>query len=504
MNDSTSALRPVMIYAAILATAVLLGVSLASGLDYHSLGFLMAVLGLLASPLLLRYHMLLLFGLWQSNTGLHFLPGMPPMWLVCSFVSLALIGAERAFYRDREFLNVPAATRTLLAFGLVVLVTMVVRGGIGIQWMGSGELAGGRKYLYIMGAIAAYFALSVRPIPPERASFFVSLFFLGGLLAFIGPLAVWLGPPFDMLQYLFHPAEGILTGEGTFRVKGLAPVGMGIVAWLLSRYGFGGVFHQGQWWRAVLLLLGLGLGLMSGFRTQMVLYAVTLTGLFFMEGWHRTRWLWGWLIVGMVILAVAVPLTPRLPTPIQRTLAFLPLPVDPVVRYDAQGTMDWRYELFAAFASDVPTYFWMGKGLAISARDMEWAETLTRFGGRSWDYAYITGEHHNGFFSVILSFGIWGLLTFLGFIGVGVRILWQNYRYGEARLQSVNAFLFLYYCGWVVLFFTFFGTLYWTFRDFTGILALGVALNGGMARAPDASLPPPAGHGQPNFQSFFR
>jgi len=508
MNEHSSALRPVMIYGAILASAVLIGLTLTAEMDYKSLGFLAIIFALLASPLLLRYHLLLLFGFWQSGTGLNFLPGMPPMWLVCGAFSLVLVCLERSFFRDREFVNVPAATRALLAFGVVVVITMLARGGIGIQWLGSGELAGGRKYLFILGAIVAYFALSLKGIPAERANLFVGLYFLGGVLAFIGPLAGWLGPPFERLQYFFHPAEGIITGEGTFRVKGLAPVGMGLVGWLLSRYGFGGVFHQGQIWRTGLLFLGLALGLLSGYRTQMVLYAVTLSGLFWLEGWHRTRWLWGWLILAMVMLAVIVPLTPHLPTPIQRTLAFLPLPVDPVVRYDAQGTMDWRYELFASLANDVPRYFWRGKGMAISARDMEWAETLTRFGGHSWDYAYITGEHHNGFFSVIIAFGIWGLVAFVAFIAIGWRVLLQNYRFGEPRLRSVNAFLLLYYSGWVVLFFSFFGTLYWSFRDFAGILALGVALNGGLARAPEPAEAEtrelPARTMRPRFHAHLR
>lgn len=485
MNQDSSALRPVLIYGAILASAVILGIALAAQFDYQSLGVLGLVFGLLISPLLLRWHLQLLYGLWNSTVGLYFLPGDAPLWLVWGLVSLVLIWGERSFFREREFVNVPILTRALAVFAVVVVVTLLARGGIGIKWLGSGELAGGRKYLYILGAMIGYFALSLKPVPPERVNLFVGLFFLGGLVAFVGPLAVWLGAPFDRLQFVFHPGEGVTSSDGMFRVKGFATVGMGIVGWLLSRYGFGGVFHQARLWRPALLVIGLGIGLLSGYRTLLVLFAVALVGLFFFEGWHRTRWLWGWLVAGLIALAVVVPVTPYLPAPIQRAVAFLPLPVDPAVRFDAEGTMEWRYGLFEALSSDVPRYFWLGKGMAISARDMEWAETLSQFGGKSWDYSYITGEHHNGFFSVIIAFGIWGLLAFLAFIATGFWVLLQNFRFGEERLRSVNGFLFLNYIGWVLLFFTYWGTLYWSMRDFAGILGLGVALNGGLAMAPE-------------------
>jgi hypothetical protein len=490
MNEHGSNLRPLMIYGAILASAVLLGVVLSGEFTYQSMGVIALIFGLLLSPLILRHHTVILLVAWNSFTGLHFLPGQPPLWLLCGGLSLGLVLIERSFFREREFVSVPTVTQSLLVFGAIVLATMVMRGGLGVQWLGSGEMAGGRKYLYVLGGIVAYFALSLKRIPAQQASLYIALFWLGGLLAGVGPLSSWLGPPFDQLQYFFHPTEGVAISATGFRVKALAYVGMGIVAWLLSVYGFGGVFHQRHLWRPLLLLSGLGLGLLSGFRTQLVLFAVILGGMFVLEGWHRTRWLWGWLITGMVALAVLIPLTPRLPAPIQRTLSFLPLPVDAAVRFEAQGTMDWRYELYGVLMQDVPTYFWLGKGLAISSRDMEWAETISRFHGKPWDYAYLTGEHHNGFLSVIISFGVWGLLAFLVFIALGLRVLVQNFRYGEPGLRAANAVLLLFYAGWVLLFFTHFGTLYWTFRDFAGALAMGVALNGGMARAPETEESP--------------
>jgi hypothetical protein len=49
-------------------------------------------------------------------------------------------------------------------------------------------------------------------------------------------------------------------------------------------------------------------------------------------------------------------------------------------------------------------------------------------------------------------------------------------------LRSVNAYLLASYVAWMVLYFSYWGTLYWALRDATGLLALGVALNAQAAR----------------------
>jgi len=41
-----------------------------------------------------------------------------------------------------------------------------------------GEVAGGKRYFYLLLAIIGYFALTAQRIPRERANLYVALFFL--------------------------------------------------------------------------------------------------------------------------------------------------------------------------------------------------------------------------------------------------------------------------------------------------------------------------------------
>ena len=487
MSVNSESLRLPLIYTAIMVLAAVLGSALAVGAEFDTIVLIACLGGVLVSPLILKWHRAVLFFSWNSTVGLFFLIGQSPLWISFTVLSLVFSLAEWAILREKRFVPTPAILWPLSVFTLVVVVTMLARGGLGIQWMGSGALSGGGKYVYVLCACLGYVALTGMAIPVEKAPLYYGLFFLGGLTGFVGPVASWLGGPIGNLQYVFNPAEGVAASDGIFRVKGFAFTGSAIVGWLLARYGFDGVFHTRHFWRLGLLLVAILAALLSGYRTTLVTFAVTLMILFVLERHYRTSRLLWWVAAALVFFACLIPLTPHLPTPVQRSLAFLPLPVDPAVKFDADGTVEWRENLWQALLDDVPQYFWLGKGLTVSTVDMEWAETIGRFGADQWYRAYLTGEHHNGFLSVIISFGIWGVLSFFWLLGAGLWVLLRNYRYGLPELRSVNAYLLASYVAWAVLFFSYWGTLYWLMKDVTGLLGLSVALNGGMVDLPEGA-----------------
>jgi len=483
--DRTHSLTVWAVYVGSLLLASYLGYTVAVAQGAQSAVVITGVAALLVAPMMLRGHQAALLFCWNSTLGLHLLPTQMPAWLLMGVVTLGITALQRALNRQSELNVARTLTTPMLIFSGVVVATMLANGGLGVQWMGSGELAGGRKYLYILGAVLGYFAISLQAIPRERAALYGSLFFLGGLTGFVGPLGVYLGGPFQYLMMFFSPVEGVAVYDDSFRVKGMSYVGNALFGVMLARYGFGGTFHTRHFWRPLVLLLAMVLGLISGYRNLLVMYGGTLGLLFLLEGWHRTKWLAIWVIGCTVAMGVLYSSASRLPTPVQRALAVIPLmPVSSVVRLDAAGTIEWRQELWQALLQDVPRYLWVGKGLTISSRDMEWAETLARFGGKSWDYAYVTGEHHNGFLSVIISFGIWGLLAFLWLLGAGLLVLWRNWKHGRPDLVNINALLLCIFVCWILLFFSYWGTLYWLMRDFMGILGLSVALNYGVASNP--------------------
>ena len=486
MKPSPESLRTVSIYAAILMVSAILGCIVAAGSGYDSIAFVMVVGGLLVSPLILKGHQAMLFMCWNATLGLNFFSSGPPVWALMTVVSLGLSVLGLATRKYDRLLNVPVFTWPVAVFAAVIVGTMMANGGLGLQSMGSGNLSGGAKYVWVLGACLGYFAMTVVPVPPEKARFYYGLYCLGGVTGFVGPLVAWIGGPLSYLQYLFNSWNGVMMVGDTFRIQGLMFVGEAIVGWMLARYGFGGIFHGGRPWRALVFIGGILVGTLSGARHMLVYYVLTTAIVFLLEGLHRTSKLWIWLGAGTLGMGLLVLATPHLPTPVQRSLAILPLPVDPTVRLDSEGTIMWREQLWGMFIQEVPRYFWLGKGMAVSTTDMELRDVFEKASGGNLYGSYIVNEHHNGLIGVLLPYGIWGLLSFIWLLWAGIWVLAHNFRHGSEALRHVNAFALAAFLAWIPIFFTVQGTLHWQLKNFTGLVGLSVALNHGLAGAAQA------------------
>src|SRR5207245_1233319 len=90
----------------------------------------------------------------------------------------------------------------LLFLLAVVLITAFLTGGIGFRSLG-GERYGGRGYLLILAAVVGFFAFTSRHIPAERAGLYLAMFFLTSLTPLIGTLTENMGPKFVYLHALF-------------------------------------------------------------------------------------------------------------------------------------------------------------------------------------------------------------------------------------------------------------------------------------------------------------
>ena len=106
-----------------------------------------------------------------------------------------------------------------------------------------------------------------------------------------------------------------------------------------------------------------------------------------------------------------------------------------------------------------------------------------RSAAESAEVAVYAGDYHSGPLSVIIPFGIYGAVALLWFLGAGVWVLRQNCRYGDPALHTINTFLLADFITRTFFFFFIFGALYSDLYHFTGLVGLGVSLNGGVARA---------------------
>jgi hypothetical protein len=506
MNNIPVLFRSLIIFAVCVILAICLGFMLANQLTYTQL-VVYGLLGfILLFPLMLRWHYPLMLLCWNLTAVAFFLPGSPSMALVMVAISLGISILQRMISRDSHFIRVPQITFPLMFMVAVVAVTAKLT-GVGLRVFG-GEVYGGHKYFYVLGGILGYFALSARRIPLGRKNLYLGLFFLSGLTAFIGDifplLPHWTYYIYEFFTYnQYYFATNTLGGEAV-RFSGAVGTALAVFFYMLARYGIRGIFLERKPWRWIIFILFLTYGLFGGFRTFVALVGLTFAIMFYLERLHRTRLMAVFLLTALLGGLALIPLASHLPFTFQRALAFLPVNINPVARLAAQGSAEWRYQMWKALLPQVPDYLLLGKGYVISPLDYEFVmgpEASIRNTFAEDQGLALAEDFHSGPFSVLIPFGIWGVIALAWFLAAGIRVLYANYRYGDPELQTVNSFLLAAFIAHTIFYLFVFGDFSSDMIKFCGLLGLSVSLNGGMRRPAPATRPAP--QAQPT-QSFAR
>ena len=144
---------------------------------------------------------------------------------------------------------------------------------------------------------------------------------------------------------------------------------------------------------------------------------------------------------------------------------------------------------------EVPQYLFHGKGWGIDPRDLYLAgESQRRFQSEALSGTIVAGDYHNGPLSILIPFGIYGLLAFVWVLFAGLRFLHRNYKLGNPQYRSINAFFLAAFAAHALYFFIGFGSLHSDMAFFVGLLGMSVALNGAEpfalspAEQPDTSV----------------
>jgi hypothetical protein len=475
--------RPLMAYGLVAAAALAVGYFLTSPLDYTSFAGLLAVCMLLLTPILLRWHHLLLVLAWNASIVVFFMPGTPALWMPLGVVSLvfavgATLLAGRIPYPPSRLVGT-----SLILLGLVALVTGYLRGGVGLATFGSG-VYGGKSYYHIVLAILGYFALAATPVPPRRAALYAGLFVLSGVTCLLSNLIYSLGENFYILYLFFRvdlaipQATAEFSQSGMMRLTGVGLACASFSQFMLLRYGIRGIFSLQHPVRFVVFAVSTVMMLFSGFRTLVLLIAILFAVQFCLERLFSTR-IFLFCAFGLVLGGVLlVGFASHLPLAVQRSLSVLPLPLDPVARLDAEASTDWRINMWKALLPELPKYVLLGKGYAISPSDLIISEESVRRGFADPALAsMVAGDYHNGPLSVYIPLGSLGLLAFVFFLVASFRLLYRHYRRGDPALQTTNTFLLSAFIAQAILFLFVFGSLNTQLYVLVGIVGLSVALN---------------------------
>jgi hypothetical protein len=512
-NNAPAVIRTLIIYAVCVPLAIWIGYLLAMPADRATFGYGGILALIFLTPILLRWHHFFLIAGWNFGMTIFFLPGSPPVWLLMTAISLGISVLHRTVNSRAHFLSAPQITWPLLVLLAVVLMTAKLTGGLGLHSFGS-DVSGGKRYILVIFAILGYFALTAVKIPPGRAGLYTGLFFLSGCSTAIGDLAPYV-PSSLYFIFAFFPTSGYdMEGKPGMldfhaRFYGLSALGMGVFLFLLSRYGVRGIFMSGRLWRPALFALSFTGIFFGGFRTMIILCALTFVIQFFMERMYRTRAMPVFVLAGLVGVILLVAFANRLPYTFQRSLAFLPLNIDRVARMDAESTSEWRMEIWRDTYPKVPQYLLLGKGYAISKDELAMTMSSSFHYISTADEVAITQNYHSGPLSVLMPFGAWGALALLWFWFASLRALYDNYRHGDPACQTINIFLFAYFIVKIVMFLFVFGSIEGDLSGFAALIGLSVSINGGIRRPVSAAVPvqkktQAALPARPQFQPFFQ
>jgi hypothetical protein len=520
MTNPAQAIRMLITYAICIPLAMLMGyvmTEVGNRPDFSNLFVVGLVVAVLASPILIRWHYpIMVFGL-GCPMYLFFLKGNPPLMQVVVILSLGIAIVERAVNSERRFIKCPTMVWPLLFTAAMAFMTAQLTGGIGLKALG-GDTGGGKKYVALFIGVATFFALISRKIPKDQRNLYIAFFLLSGSPAFISDLFPVLPAPLNYINLFFPPSGAAASGDAEFsvgatRMSSLASSFGTIAVFLLAKYGLKGVFSLQHPLRCLLFISTFILNMLGGFRIVLITYIMLITMLFFLEGLHRTRMLLVFAMIGILGGTLLVPFAHKLPFTFQRALSFLPLDLDPVAKMDADGSKEWRERMWADVWPKVPQYLLLGKGYTLSAQEMSYMGGGAFAGlgtglDQSQDGLAISMDYHNGPLSTLMPFGIWGMISYLWVTLAAIFVLYRNWRYGDAEIKTVNAFLMALPLQTFIGYFFLFGAYSNDVGTFAKLAGFSVALNWGIKKAPalktmehprfrQPPLAPPASEAQP-------
>ncbi len=315
----------------------------------------------------------------------------------------------------------------LIFITLCLLALGYYRNPVGLGALRSGSNVGARPYVEIVIGVVGYLMLaSQRPKLsvveglPKWAVVSAAIIAIGGSIAYFLP-----GVGMVMYQFYsgFKPNVGALlnpneVNDTVGRAGFLRPFAYLSAAYVGARCFPLKVLSPRQWGFLVLLLVASIFALLSGFRSSLLTIAFYF--IFACWLWKRLAGLFiciGITLVGIIGVVAIQEVTP-LPHRLQRTLSFLPGNWDHSVKVQAEGSVDWRVEMWEiVLEGDSIQNWWVGDGFGFPRSEMEYFSAASMTGeltpNQLAEYYMITGALHSGPLSAAKFVGVIGFVLYL-------------------------------------------------------------------------------------------
>jgi len=344
---------------------------------------------------------------------------------------LAAFGMLLVFYIFKKAPKSASLNRydLLLYINLAYLVTVYARNPVGTQAFGS-EIVGGRPYFDVLIAVLAFWVFQHVVLSPKESRMFPILMSFGSLVVgILGvltqriPALVPLVAPFysgiSVGSYLEQQNNGQV-GE-SYRIDSLGGMSLSLGGALAAFFRPVSLmlFLKPFW--SVLFYISVLSGLLAGFRSGLISLAVILLlSSYFYNGLKDVIRIGLVMLLGVIFIiglqGSGVPVHPAA----QRALSFIPGPWDPDVVAAAEGSSEWRFEMWR-IALEGDKYIHnkiLGDGFGFNAYELA-IQMQAAWGGQGYvggnqgiEAQLVTGAFHSGPISAIRYVGIVGLMLF--------------------------------------------------------------------------------------------
>jgi hypothetical protein len=421
---NTRILQSVIAFAVGLFMAIWLGLNIVTDQTQTILKIIFAVLFLICFALGRRIWMLIPFA---ASLGLSLrIPGQPDALLLAQIAFIA--------FSIPQFLMRKLPWRfqfTELEFWMLMLTLMIaqayMRNPVGLNVFG-GDTVGGKGYVLYAIALASALILCGLRVPASDLKWVMRLSIAGGLLnlvistlgVLVPTIGFYTGQSYTKADEVnYENREAIDTGAAT-RIAFLAQFGSNIALWVSCYISPLIALVKPLW--LMLILVSVAASLMAGYRNSIMIAGLTfLLGIAYRSGGTGVLLTSFMGMAGIALLAIINLLAP-LPPNVQRALTFLPGTWEQRYKDDAEGSTEWRVEVWkeALLTERWIHNKWLGDGLGFSAAELA-AQMNDRKSARAGisgfeahrESVLASGDYHSGPVSSVRVIGYIGLIVFL-------------------------------------------------------------------------------------------
>jgi len=439
---NTRSITGIIVLGGIMTLAVFIGVQLVTA-QLETIAFTVGGLALLICLLLgPRIWMILPFSYSISLTFR--IPGQPTTELIAQ---LLFIGFTLLMLMIRKVdLRFRIGELECWVIAIILMVLQVYfRNPVGVGLLG-GDTVGGKAYALFAIACVVFFLLSAYRISEKELYWYLWFSIIGGILSFslaifgrIAPsVGFWYGAGGGATEDIVAD-PGALDSEKATRISFLGSAARNISLWVSAFISPLHALLKPHW--LILILITIAFAAMSGFRVNILWVGLTYcVALLYRGGFAHIA---ASAVLGAFALAFLAFTNAVAPLPLnaQRALSFLPGTWDSQIKYDAQVTADWRFEIWkeVLLSDRWITNKWFGDGLGFSRQELELQielrDTTRRVRsisglGNHQDAILASADYHSGPVQTI---------RIIGYVGLGVLLL-AMFRLGVHAHRLMRAY----------------------------------------------------------------